>query len=81
MMLILISLNWLNNIAYAIRGYGERNNNRGGKNMKYEEAAQAHHTTAAMRFRLASPKLPFATLRATSHSRKRYQKYLPKLTI
>jgi len=34
----------------AIRGYGEREKNRGGKNMKYEEAAQAHHTTAAMRF-------------------------------
>jgi len=55
-MLILILINWLNNIAYAILGYGERKKNRGGKNMKYEEAAQAHHTTAAIWFRFASPK-------------------------
>jgi len=45
---------------------------------KYEEdAAQAHHTTAAMRFRFASPKLPCTTLRATSHIRKR----CPNVTV
>lgn len=34
--------------AFAIRGYGERKN-RGAKNTKDKEAAQAHHTTAAIR--------------------------------